>query len=500
VRNLSDFTSYLSTFYDIYNYSYSPADIDGNVLPRKNVNRHYTGYNYSITNGGNNAITWTDWQSNPNNPDPNGTDFRPSYVDPANHDMEPTSIDIDGVGVVSGVATDQNGNTRSATNPDPGAIEFDIPINVSAYTFPTSICQGATNNVEVTITNNSALNLSGFYVVYEINGVVQGTEQFTSTINANTAAQFTFATPVVSTNTGNFVLAAYVRGKSPVVNQGYTVNAAPVGSYVSKGSPYVGTFNSGNASDPDIVAYGDQVRHAIEAPTGYTQGQYGTDWTFDFWEMITPGGTSAGAQYSKINPTGGNAGYNRFTPVIGQSDSTFLIRYAIRSLTNGCIAPIVEREIFVAPRPVTAFVPTVACEGDAVQFDNNTTLSSGSIEYIWDFGDGSTSVLINPDHVYAGPGTYTATLTAISNYGYSDLATTTVTVKENPVAEFGSTNVCEGAATPFVDGSVIPIGTPSYEWNFGDGSAMGTGATPSHQYTATGVYKVSMIVTADGCR
>ncbi|HCS19992.1 MAG TPA: hypothetical protein DIW47_05420, partial [Bacteroidetes bacterium] len=82
------------------------------------------------------AQTFANWQNNTNAPDPNGTDLRPTYVDPANHDMTPTMIDIDGFGIPAGVTTDQKGNARSLTNPDPGAIEFDIPINVSAYNFP----------------------------------------------------------------------------------------------------------------------------------------------------------------------------------------------------------------------------------------------------------------------------------------------------------------------------------------------------------------------------
>jgi len=427
--------------------------------------------------------------------------LRPNYQanGPGYTNLSPISVEIDGAGVVSGITEDINGNPRHATSPDPGAYEFDVPVNVSAITFPSSICQGSTDDVEVTITNNAAFDVSGFKVEYSIDNKVVSEEAFPGTLAKGQSTQFTFALPIVSTNTGNYNLTANVKGKSSVTNVAYTVNAAPVGSYVSKGNVFNGSFNSGDAIDPDIVAYGDQIQHVIEAPTGYTHGQYGTDWTFDFWEMVTPNGASAGAQYSKTNPSGGNAGYNSFTPIIGQSDSTFLIRYAIRSLTNGCIAPIVEREIFVAPRPVAAFVPSVACEGDAVQFDNNSTLTSGSVEYLWEFGDGSTSVLINPDHAYAGPGSYTATVTATSNYGYSNSATTTVTVKENPTAEFGATNVCEGAAIPFVDGSIIPTGSPSYEWNFGDGSAMGTGANPSHQYAATGTYEVTMKVTADGC-
>ncbi|MDX5321590.1 MAG: PKD domain-containing protein, partial [Bacteroidota bacterium] len=381
-------------FYNCYLYSYSPADIDGNVLPRNtSMTSHYTGYAWSLSLGGGVASTWAQWLSNPNNPDPNGTDLRPTYIDPSTNNFEPTVIDLDGAGVVSGVTTDQKNNARSASNPDPGAIEFDIPINVSAINFPNVICQGSTDDVEVTITNNSNLNLNNFWVIYEIDGKIISTEQVTTTINANSASNFTFALPVVSTNTGAYSLTAYVRGKSPVTNVNYTVYPAPVGSYMTKGANYTGQFNSGNMQDPDIVAYGDLVEHVVEPPTGYTSNDFGTDWDFDFWEMVTPGGTSAGAQYSKTNPSGGNNAYNSFTPVIGQSDSTFLIRYAIVSLTNGCVAPTVERVVFVAPRPVAAFAAAAACDGDALQFTNNTTLTSGSIEYSWDFGDGSSSIL-----------------------------------------------------------------------------------------------------------
>lgn len=46
--------------------------------------------------------------------------------------------------------------------------------------------------------------------------------------------------------------------------------------------------------------------------------------------------------------------------------------------------------------------------------------STGANSYLWDFGDGSTSVLENPTHTYAVDGTYTICLTAISGSGCED--------------------------------------------------------------------------------
>ncbi len=48
----------------------------------------------------------------------------------------------------------------------------------------------------------------------------------------------------------------------------------------------------------------------------------------------------------------------------------------------------------------------------------------------------------------------------------------------------------DGSASNEPGGSIV-----SYSWNFGDGSAAGTGATPSHAYTASGPYTVVLTVT-----
>ena len=57
--------------------------------------------------------------------------------------------------------------------------------------------------------------------------------------------------------------------------------------------------------------------------------------------------------------------------------------------------------------------------GVPVQFQN---LSSGGTTWLWDFGDATTSIQMNPTHTYGTPGTYTVKLTATNTYG-SHMAT-----------------------------------------------------------------------------
>lgn len=53
-----------------------------------------------------------------------------------------------------------------------------------------------------------------------------------------------------------------------------------------------------------------------------------------------------------------------------------------------------------------------------VQFENE---SDNARIFIWDFGDGNNSTLLNPEHIYETPGEYTVTLTAISEDNCTDI-------------------------------------------------------------------------------
>jgi len=56
-----------------------------------------------------------------------------------------------------------------------------------------------------------------------------------------------------------------------------------------------------------------------------------------------------------------------------------------------------------------------------------TNQSNNAVNYQWDFGDGNSSGLANPSHVYVTPGTYTVTLTSI-NYNCTTSTTGSVIV------------------------------------------------------------------------
>jgi PKD repeat protein len=75
----------------------------------------------------------------------------------------------------------------------------------------------------------------------------------------------------------------------------------------------------------------------------------------------------------------------------------------------------------------------------------------------------------------------------------NDLApSASFTLSPNPVA-VGSPVAFNGSGSSDPDGTIA-----SYNWDFGDGSAAGSGATPSHTYGAPGTYTVTLTVTDNG--
>ncbi len=130
-----------------------------------------------------------------------------------------------------------------------------------------------------------------------------------------------------------------------------------------------------------------------------------------------------------------------------------------------------------------------------------TNTSLGGIDFLWDFGDGSTSALVSPTHLYANTGTYTVKLTAIdtTTCNRTDTYSFPITVFSIPNAGFSFAPLPAEANKP-TNFSNFSSGAVSYVWDFGDGLSS-TDRDPTHQYAATGTYKACLTaINVAGCR
>jgi len=163
--------------------------------------------------------------------------------------------------------------------------------------------------------------------------------------------------------------------------------------------------------------------------------------------------------------------------------------------------------ITVYPNPIVDFnaTPTAGCPPLSTVFNNSSDpVMPGTATYTWNFGDGSSSTAQNPSYTYNPPGQYNVTLIVTNSGGCVSSLTKPnyIQVYTPPVADFTANNTffCYPPATAAFTANITGSGPYTYNWNFGDG-ATGTGATPSHTYTAPGSYTVTLIVTdVNGCK
>ncbi len=113
----------------------------------------------------------------------------------------------------------------------------------------------------------------------------------------------------------------------------------------------------------------------------------------------------------------------------------------------------------------------------------------------WNFGDGGTSLLQNPSHTYANPGTYTIVLNAASNLGCNGSKSITITIPTiNTIAATGNATICLGDSTP-----LSVTGGFDYNWTPASSLSNAGSANPVASPSATTTYTVTAkVLTSNG--
>lgn len=117
---------------------------------------------------------------------------------------------------------------------------------------------------------------------------------------------------------------------------------------------------------------------------------------------------------------------------------------------------------------------------------------TGAYSLNWSFGDGTTSTLRDPDHIYLEPANYTVTLTLNSSeYNTTSTIYALVNATVEATALYSPLAPTTATAINFTD--MGRLGAPPYSvfWNFGD-NMTATGPTVLHTYFTAGLYSVQV--------
>lgn len=230
--------------------------------------------------------------------------------------------------------------------------------------------------------------------------------------------------------------------------------------------------------DPDTICAGDAAFFDETTAGGANYYQ----WNFDTGNGFQ--WTGAGDQAQTFNTPG-----------------TYNVSYtaSIEGATAGC-ADTATVTVVVLPRPTAGFDldQDAACDSITVAITNT---SVGAISHVWDFGDGSTSTVVDPPpHSYTTAGVYVISLTVTNALGCEHTFTREVEVFDPPTVGIQVQNLCFGELAQFVPQVGTAAGNPvtGWSWDLGDGTTS-TDESPAHQYASPGPYVITLTVTGAYC-
>jgi len=139
--------------------------------------------------------------------------------------------------------------------------------------------------------------------------------------------------------------------------------------------------------------------------------------------------------------------------------------------------------------PLSVCVNEVFSLTDASLADVGATID----QWLWDFGDGSTSTLQNPTHFFTTPGNKDIKLIVYSDKGCVDSLTQSITVVAPPQAGISAMPGCNGLTVDFTSAS--DPGASGFWWTFGTGFPADEAFTEdaSFTYSNYGNYNVQLV-------
>jgi PKD repeat protein len=152
-----------------------------------------------------------------------------------------------------------------------------------------------------------------------------------------------------------------------------------------------------------------------------------------------------------------------------------------------------------ANKPPAADFSWSADRLDAVFTDNSNDVDGYITSWNWEFGDGNTSTIQNPQHNYETPGIYIVKLTVEDDDNAIDTVSKIVTIDNTtPIANFNYSplkpavlDIIEFSDTsiPFEDHIII-----NWTWDFGDGSDLVYTQNPTHQFFENKSYIMNLTI------
>lgn len=160
---------------------------------------------------------------------------------------------------------------------------------------------------------------------------------------------------------------------------------------------------------------------------------------------------------------------------------------------NGCMDS-TSKKIIIQKTPIADFSTGITCEGQFVQFEDQSFVENGNIvKWLWDFGNKYTDSISNPKIIYADTGKYNVKLSVSSEFGCKKTISKEIII--HPVTPNDFSFTPEYGIHPLnVQFVNLSEGNLTHQWFFGDGTSS-TQTNPAHTFINENIYDVLLVST-----
>ncbi|THU39976.1 PKD domain-containing protein [Niastella caeni] len=272
-----------------------------------------------------------------------------------------------------------------------------------------------------------------------------------------------------------------------------STQAAPTKTYTTEGSYTVKLVitTAGGCTDSMVIPYGVEAAPPPVAEFTANPREVCRSQAIQFTNQSAP----AGEQWVWIFGDGGLSG--RENPVYQYSDTGYF-SVTLIATNKGCSDTITKNNFVKINPPVARFTPMMTCADKYARTFVDNSIAAQS--WLWDFGDGTTSISQSPSHRYAARGSYRVRLIVTNGGCVDSMMRYIIIADEHPDFDADKKDVCKEEEIAFTIQKYDPAYISSILWYFGDDSLSVVPGNVTHSYKRSGWYDVTLVYTdVNGC-
>lgn len=335
-----------------------------------------------------------------------------------------------------------------------------LKTDYNPYLYRCTITDGCNNNQKIT---SSAVSL---------NIKVSPVAIFTSSINYNTVS--------------------FINGSSNATNYNWVFGDGQTSTQVNVTNIYgkQGTFNVilTASNSCDTVTYSNKIVLNIPPKANFSSNtiDYCTPASVQFFNNSSNNASNYAWQFTGGSP----ANSTDLNPIITYNTPGIFSVTLISKNGSGSDTMTKLAYVRVNTKPSASF--TYQKNGNTIGFQNQTV---GGTSFVWDFGDGKSSVETNPQHAYTNSGNFVVTMVATNSCGSASYQDTVLLITlPTAVVSANTTNGCSPLIVQYSAQNAND--TKTWDWSFPGGTpATSTSPNPRIIYNTIGTYDVSLTVS-----